>query len=88
MRVSEARTKVCPFMTDNEGFHTGVPIKCICGDCMAWEYTKTNTGFNDLSEEEKSQIPAPDKLWRNLPEGKKEGYCMRLNNESKSKEKK
>lgn len=55
MKVSEAKTKVCPFIQDaNAGEYVGIQtyerggiipanINCICGDCMAWEFTNTLT---------------------------------------------
>ncbi|DAB40255.1 MAG TPA: hypothetical protein CFH81_08660 [Sulfurovum sp. UBA12169] len=36
IKVSEAKTKMCPFI-----LNTGANIDCKCGDCMAWEYTNT-----------------------------------------------
>ncbi len=47
MKVSEAKEKVCPFMpvlkVEYEDMHNkSVEItkhKCICGDCMAWQFT-------------------------------------------------
>jgi hypothetical protein len=55
MKVSEAKEKVCPFIsggertiymgTDDDGKDIttkALSVKnCVCGDCMAWEYTKT-----------------------------------------------
>ena len=58
MKVSEAKTKVCPFieaeykstiLSEQERASGIKPIikktkniNCICGDCMAWVYTKEN----------------------------------------------
>ena len=53
MKVSEAKTKVCPFIQSAEtlnsifgedvfSFNRDIPvnINCICSGCMAWQYTK------------------------------------------------
>ncbi len=86
MRVSEAKEKICPFMS---GLGSGVSqsgdflidfeeIICRHGDCMAWVFTRTRIVFDDLSSEEKQQRLAPEKLHKELPEDEKEGYCTRL----------
>ena len=67
MKVSKAKTKVCPFMSDNTigrdvyGKYNAVSY-CICGDCMAWVYT----------------IEYEYSLNEELKEDDKEGYCKRL----------
>ena len=52
MKVSEAMEKVCPFITNSGEYawqhgvgeeYTPSNIKCICEDCMAWQYTRTDT---------------------------------------------
>ena len=43
MKVSEAKTKLCPYINSN----------CICGDCMAWVYTKTQ---REMTFEEKKRF--------------------------------
>ncbi len=43
MKVSEAKTKICPFIERVEvsgEWHEHKNILCSCGDCMAWKYTK------------------------------------------------
>lgn len=49
MKVSEAKTKVCPFMSlngiDRNGIAYIVKSKCICGDCMSWKYTRTDDTY-------------------------------------------
>lgn len=62
MKVSEAKEKICPFMSDNtmgrdyNGDYNGVSY-CVCGDCMAWVYTKENKTKEEqlsiLNDEEK-----------------------------------
>jgi len=74
MKVSEAETKVCPFAFGIEAHYvdmsksaTTINIKtgmnCICGECMAWKYTKTHKskvllhGFDTiLGREEKKTM--------------------------------
>lgn len=78
MKVSEAKQKACPFMSEHGLIQVG-PVKvekttyCICGDCMAWKYTgnKIDSRFvrSHLKEEHRQE---------NLPEDEKEGYCIRL----------
>jgi len=72
MKVSEAKEKVCPFMSTGFAADTytlsdgmsAIKIKCICNDCMAWEY-----------------IDDCDDNYNELPEDEKTGYCRRLENE-------
>ena len=83
MKVEEAKTKVCPFIqdglilslirNDENFFHEGQPINCLCiaGECMAWAYTNTHKqreGFSEINKVE-------------LLEEEKEGYCKRLGND-------
>lgn len=96
MKVSEAKQKVCPFIQPNmERGRFGEPseaysINCICGDCMAWEYTIYYEEKEMPTELELSECEHIDKMknhnWpfdgisscRELPEEDKEGYCKRL----------
>ena len=92
MKASEAKTKVCPFISnilpaEDDGFQYGWKVNCICGDCMAWEYTKKYL-YKDLNEKNKQNIKDYEKKgfewfdgceWRKeLDESEKEGYCKRL----------
>lgn len=59
MEVSEAKTKVCPFMSnmvvaDTSKHRSGALEKanCICEDCMFWEST-----INGKKEVDRYQIP-------------------------------
>ncbi len=81
MKVSKAKTKVCPFMSvgfaaDTPELRSGglIEITCVCGDCMAWQFT-----------EEKEKITEPGqmnrRIMRNTASQTQEGYCRRLNNE-------
>lgn len=52
MKVSEAKTKVCPFMSigfaaDTPTLRSGglVEVTCRCGDCMAWQYSVTHSSI-------------------------------------------
>ena len=81
MKVSEAKTKVCPFISLGrinirpdtlEYESTNGFSNCICGDCMAWVYTKTKTcGI-------KKEWLAQPEDYKGLPENEKEGYCSRI----------
>lgn len=84
MKVSEAKTKVCPYLSQGM-----LELKCICSDCMAWEYTKIVSdnilNVNEIKEEYREYIPNNAitlfgvRLEReDLNEDDKEGYCKRL----------
>lgn len=74
MKVSEAKEKICPFMSDNtmgrdyNGNYNGVSY-CVCSDCMAWVYTK-EVKHDDIIEtkitldlnEDKSEITEQHEL--------------------------
>ena len=85
MKVSEAKTKVCPFIqnglllaasivptnnNDMEAFRiktNSANINCICGDCMAWQYTEVGVlTRNTIETDRKTEY----------------GYCKRIENES------
>jgi len=86
MKVSEAKEKVCPFMSTSGINHVLLETLCVCGNCMAWEYTKIYS-----TRTQKDIFVAPDG-WefveynkkhnmvckKELPEHEKEGYCKRL----------
>jgi len=87
MKVSVALTKICPFMTDNQGIYDEVITLCLCGDCMAWEYTKESQFKTINSRNKQMEEIAKKDGWehfdaedwiRELPEDEKEGYCKRL----------
>ncbi len=71
MKVSEAKTKVCPFMEvfiydGSVVFETG-ELKnsyCVCGDCMAWVWTDNR------------------EVDRSIGLNHGEGYCKRLANDN------
>lgn len=44
MKVSEAKKKICPFRSNGIGGidYMTFDVFCICGDCMAWKYTKVS----------------------------------------------
>jgi len=101
MKVEEAKTKVCPFMVEytfeaNDCTATKYS-NCICGDCMAWEFTKTET-FKTIKRkigqepEEKIEVNGifyflgkdGETYYSNMIEldnSQKEGYCKRTTNE-------
>ncbi len=65
VKVSEAKTKVCPFIAemgeDASGYtRFSMHKKCICSECMAWQFT-----------DEYSDIPEVDYETE-------QGYCKRL----------
>lgn len=90
MKVSEAKSKTCPFITYASGF------TCICGDCMAWEYIPTEpikcmgllmpTGetptehycMSCLQKHRKQTDSSVCEKIIPTPEDEKEGYCKRL----------
>lgn len=77
MTIEEAKTKVCPFMSNsvaNATDGTWWEVKCICGNCMAWQYTK------ETSDEIETKTFDGIEKTRNKPllENEKEGYCKRL----------
>ena len=85
MKVSEAKTKVCPFISnilpaEDDGFQYGWKVNCTCGDCMAWEYTKEYEvqAFRDDEHDIDLSNGLKPKFGKELPEDEKEGYCKRL----------
>lgn len=91
MKVSEAKEKVCPFMNGfsyySDGtLHTNQVVRCICGDCMAWVYTRTHS---ETLTERYVVTHSPDSNGNTntihtkpseIPEDSKEGYCSRISN--------
>lgn len=107
MKVSEAKEKVCPFSIQygrvpsskdvgGFGLHKGdmLASKCICGDCMAWKFTKKTSfkkiPYNPYDYNEAEEITV-DGLWYYLHEDadyyisedfdlkeNAEGYCARI----------
>ena len=107
MKVEKAKTKICPFTLCAEKYKD--PIKphiisyetrgsnCICGDCMAWEFTKTET-FKTIKRkigQEPEKVIEVNGIFYFLGEdgetyysnmieldnSQKEGYCKRITNE-------
>ena len=90
MKVSEAKTKVCPFIQDAiftspEGtmgtFNVPQNITCICGDCMAWVYTKTKSDYpnkNIVVYNVEAKRNQAEMVCGELDDNEKEGYCQRL----------
>ena len=79
MKVSEAKEKVCPFIqhivvasSDFSLVDSGIDdysysnIKCICGDCMAWQYIKVTPSGNTFDSKEATN----------------DGYCKRIRDEA------
>lgn len=58
MKISEAKEKFCPFQRQF----------CLCGDCMAWVYTKVR---------EADIINGKVKMSK-IEEDEKHGYCKRI----------
>ena len=90
MKISEAKTKICPFMS---GLGSGVspsgdflidfePVKCICGGCMAFVYTKQHSSTkNEEFTEKAGDVTYLKTRAKELPEDEKEGYCKRIEND-------
>lgn len=87
MKVEEAKTRVCPFIMGSGSINFDEPISnndttaninCICGDCMAWEYTKTHTTKAITSYEDGKPNTQCLHNDEELLENSKEGYCKRL----------
>ena len=86
MKVSEAKTKICPFMSitfaaDTEHLRSGGLIRqsCICGDCMAFVYTKQHSSTkNEEFTEKAGDVTYLKTRAKELPEDEKEGYCKRI----------
>lgn len=96
MKVREAKEKVCPFIQNiaqynwqksHDEYECEANINCVCGNCMAWQYTKEHT-YKELNERNKQNIKDYESKgykwfdgceWRKeLDEDEKEGYCKRL----------
>lgn len=84
MKRSEAKNKICPFMSQSElptDFKRNPHFSkafCMNADCMAWVDTKTRTDITDLSPEELALKSPPSHYDKELSDGDKEGYCVRL----------
>ena len=83
MKVSEAKKKICPFMSYQErSLHELYNTTCVCGDCMAWEYTKQVSDRETIqSTVKKGDITYSVNNPKPLIEDDKEGYCKRLTND-------
>lgn len=72
MLVSEAETKVCPFMSNhvNDGMDTiFAEQNCITNECIAWENIRIPEPILPPQEIENAD---------ELPEDEKYGFCQRL----------
>jgi hypothetical protein len=69
MTFSDAKFKVCPFMSAR--LNDFNKVRCLVSDCMAWVTTKTH-----------ESLPSDSALYDiegdELPLMKKEGYCKLL----------
>jgi len=89
MKVGKAEEMICPFMSGQVGNAVDVGISfqtCICGDCMAWEYTKkdkrkifkttfvTPKGWEFVEYDTNNNMVCV----QDIEEDEKEGYCKRL----------
>ena len=93
MKTSEAKTKVCPFMSVNNPEVTGYTY-CVCGYCMAWKWKETYEKKTSIQIcNEKFSLPK-EGGWKSLGYDKRkilwaeryitsrtEGFCKRLENE-------
>lgn len=74
MKVKEAKTKICPFIIDFAkagDVSVGEPSKCICGGCMAWQYTEA-LEFKAMGTLQNKVIVADHET--------EYGYCKRIEN--------
>ena len=93
MKVSEAKTKICPFIQEASVLNTennypegvNANINCECGDCMAWVWEiETTIEPSNVFSCPKDSITAKyneeKRLeWSALSTTK--GHCKRLNND-------
>lgn len=85
MKNSQAKTKICPFMSDNtmgkdtQGKYNGVSY-CVCEDCMAWEITlDTKKEKSLIAIKQFGKTTAIDGIKEvPLEKEKHEGFCKRL----------
>ncbi len=90
MKVSEAKEKVCPFMAEMGQDSSGFIVfskhnKCICGDCMAWEYkvdrvTEKDGIFHSPKESFDVKYNNENRLTYKIV-SKDDGHCKRLDND-------
>ena len=87
MKVSKAKTLICPFIQEASVLNTennypegvNANINCICGDCMAFVYTKQHSSTkNEEFTEKAGDVTYLKTRAKELPENEKEGYCKRL----------
>jgi len=70
MKKIDAEQLICPFMSDNEGMHNDVGVRCITDKCMAW--VKSTSG------EIKCDGPLGQSYVEITGYSETDGYCERL----------
>ena len=81
MKVSEAKTKVCPFIQYQYDQTDKLSnINCICGECMAWVTTKTHEQIENKASDSSAKVTSMSRYrdGEELSEDNKEGICLRL----------
>ena len=78
MKNSEAVTKICPFMSNEN--REKPPVYCICEDCMAWEVTlNTKKEKALIAIKQFGRTTAIDGVKEvPLEKEKHEGFCKRF----------
>ena len=84
MKVSEARLKVCPFISNCVGTATDAGeylIYCMTDSCMAWKYshTRSDVKFEMVTQKQNDGTTIQQRKYIELKEDDKKGYCTRLN---------
>ena len=58
IQVKEAKEKICPFIQTHLRLGDKVMdknINCLCGSCMAWEYTKDKHDSGGIMDEDQKE---------------------------------
>lgn len=78
MRVEEAKTKICPFMSTDNGEYDYV--KCKTSECMAWVTTKTihDTLTDKIAVDNGNGTMSVKNVPMQLEHKDQEGYCKRI----------
>ena len=75
MRVQVAKTKICHLTisadTENTNYGVAYGAYCICGDCMAWQYTEV---------QETKAMGTVHKKVVDIDHDTEDGYCKRIEN--------
>ena len=81
MKVSEAKEKVCPFMSNSQDIDLGNGYvqkghysKCICGDCMAWQFQE----LKELVEFSTKGNRTKGSIFVDCDHESEHGYCRRI----------